>query len=118
MYIVNLGHLTYTHFLEAEPIPVHQNRFISEAALWVHWVHRGTLSASNNCQLYSMNAAAFQTITGQFEHVGLNPVDYAKSFVTHVNANPEAISDLSWRMELLRESALRAHGLHVVLPNP
>merc|ERR1712032_507187 len=94
MLAVRLGTLEYID-ADGSSMEVHAGQFISEAALWVPWVHQGMLRATADCQLCALNARTFQDIIGQFEHSDFDPREYACEFVDRLNEYPERVSDLT-----------------------
>lgn len=68
----------------------------SEAALWVPWVHRGTLRATDiACELLAIDAQKFQTLTLNYENVRVNARIYAQTFATWLNGLERSrLSDL------------------------
>merc|ERR1711920_1024689 len=83
MYIVKVGAFEYSD-VHDDTTTLTVGQYISEAALWVHWVHRGTLRAFQDCQVYFMDAGAFATITCQFAHDCYSPHDYATSWFDYI----------------------------------
>merc|ERR1712032_38983 len=82
---------------------VHEDKWVSEAPLWTHWVHLGTLEAAEDSRLHVLDAREFQEIVCQFEHMDFDPRTYAQHFVDALNgdgARVGAINDLSMGNEL------------------
>jgi len=62
MYFTMSGAGGYTVGYGADvPTEVGPRKLVSEGCLWVHWEHRGTLSACTACALAELSAAEFQT---------------------------------------------------------
>eukprot|EP00443_Scrippsiella_acuminata_P069913 CAMPEP_0115399448 /NCGR_PEP_ID=MMETSP0271-20121206/14842_1 /TAXON_ID=71861 /ORGANISM="Scrippsiella trochoidea, Strain CCMP3099" /LENGTH=723 /DNA_ID=CAMNT_0002823261 /DNA_START=170 /DNA_END=2337 /DNA_ORIENTATION=+ len=63
---VTSGEMTYYKDREANSVSlrlkVSTGFWVSEAALWVHWRHLGTLSANSDCELLAINAKAFRNV--------------------------------------------------------
>merc|ERR1712232_643471 len=80
VYVVGSGSMKYLP-ATGQWIPVQENDWLAEAALWTHWVHQGTLMATNNTRLTVVDAALFQKTSGHFDHGGLgfDPKLYAQA---------------------------------------
>mmetsp|Transcript_36903 Transcript_36903/g.68009 ORF Transcript_36903/g.68009 Transcript_36903/m.68009 type:complete len:146 (+) Transcript_36903:2-439(+) len=95
MYIVCMGNLEYTKVYGASCIVTHEDeQWVSEAALWTQWMHRGILKAMSNCRLVTLDATLFQDIVGGFEHLDFDPRKYAAQYVHHLNLNVDTVTDL------------------------
>merc|ERR1712032_964425 len=68
MLIVSHGRLRYTAVTGMRTI-VSDTQWVSEALLWLHWVHRGVLVAMSDSQLCVIDAKEFQAIVCSFEHI-------------------------------------------------
>jgi len=80
MYISIAGSLHYFFGEDGDEIvEVDPGDFISEAALWVSWEHRGRLVATCAAELVALNAAAFQGMQPRFGLAGLFR-EYAKRY--------------------------------------
>jgi len=84
MYIVTSGALQYIA-ADGEETDVTDGTSVSEAALWVHWMHRGMLRATSKCWLSTLDSKQFQAVVLQFDHQELNPKTYACEFVEDLN---------------------------------
>lgn len=93
MYIISRGKLDYKAGFSGQVTPVVVGQWVSEPSLWVQWVHRGTLSAVEDCLLFSLLSDEFQTIVGHFEHIDFDPRVYASAFVECLNEG-EDVTDL------------------------
>jgi len=80
MYVIVMGHMRYILPNGDGAMLAHSN-WLSEAALWIRWVHCGALRAAANSRLCTINAQDFQDIVAQFKHHGFQPSDYAADFV-------------------------------------
>lgn len=71
-------------------------RWISEPVLWVHWTHAGILRAVSDCQILSLSAEAFQSITSQFKLTWFHPAYYAAEYFMHLREAHDAaeLSDI------------------------
>lgn len=93
MYIICSGSCMYDHH-GGSRTQVGEGHWISEAALWTQWMHRGVLTASSNGRFCTVDAKLFQEIIGQFEHMDFDPTEYAAEFVSRLNQYDSEISDL------------------------
>lgn len=94
MYFVVKGALEYLGGWY-EAVPVLERQWISEAALWTRWQHRGTLAATGDAKIAVLDASSFQEIVVRFKASG--GVDlklYAADFVDFMNTADE-VSDLT-----------------------
>jgi len=93
LYILLRGVLAYKQSSE-DAVKVERDQWISEPCLYVNWTHRGTLSAAQDCGIFTLDAKEFQTIVVHFEHhSAINPMSYAMQFVDNLNKMSDA-SDL------------------------
>jgi len=96
MYVLTSGMLKYTR-VQGEPEDLAIGDFISEAALWVPWMHRGTLTSHSNSHVVQVDTEEFQRVALAFISgvVDLDPRIYAKRFVHEINKlGEEDITDL------------------------
>lgn len=85
MYILLHGLLAYKRNAE-DVVKAEGDQWVAEAALYVKWTHRGTLSAAHDCGMFTLFADEFQSIVLHFEHTtAINPVSYAWEFVNQLN---------------------------------
>lgn len=93
MYIISSGQLEYETSNENK-IPIGEDQWVSEATLWVEWMHRGSFSATSDCRLCVLDAKTFQHICSQFSHSNFDPQSYARDFVKTLNQEGSDASDL------------------------
>jgi len=93
MFIVSQGLLDYT-MASGSQADVEPGSWVSEASLWVTWIHLGTLRAVEDCFIYTIDAKEFQSIAGQFQHAEFDPRIYAQMFSDSLGELDE-LSDLS-----------------------
>jgi hypothetical protein len=79
-YIACSGLFEYLPF-NGDKQEVHEEDWLSEAALWSRWFHHGTLKSLCDGRLAVLDAKAFQEIVGQFEHTIYDPKSYATLYV-------------------------------------
>uniref|UniRef100_A0A7S2MMA8 Ion transport domain-containing protein n=1 Tax=Zooxanthella nutricula TaxID=1333877 RepID=A0A7S2MMA8_9DINO len=92
MYFVSTGRLTYTQGLEGNH-RVLSKQWLSEAALWTTWAHRGLLQARAECRLLAIDATRFTNIMSTFPT--LHPHAYGEKFVSSLReANPGSSSSI------------------------
>jgi len=90
LYILLRGLLAYKHG-SADVVRVETDQWVAEPCLYVDWTHRGTLSAAQDCGIFTLDAKEFQTIVVHFEHnTAINPMSYAKEFVDSLNMTADA----------------------------
>jgi hypothetical protein len=95
MFIVTKGRLQYTGTQgTAQLVTPHGGMVIAEAALWTSWMHRGILVAIGESSLMALDADKFKTIVTQFEHSGLDPIQYALRFLEQLNDLGDYASDI------------------------
>jgi len=92
MYFVTRGELTYDSIYGTSS-SVTEGQWISEATLWTHWMHRGVLTAANDCRVTRLDAQSFQDIASQFSHQQFDPKLYAEGYTAHLN-NSLQVTDL------------------------
>jgi len=111
MYFILDGRLDYEAYT-GDVLVVEKDDWISEAALWCQWTHRGVLQAGSNCKLAVLDSLSFQQIASQFDHTGLNLGEYATRYVRQLNRrNAADVLDFSRGIEesVLREMADDQH---------
>mmetsp|Transcript_78769 Transcript_78769/g.197927 ORF Transcript_78769/g.197927 Transcript_78769/m.197927 type:complete len:773 (+) Transcript_78769:106-2424(+) len=93
-YIVMKGTLDYRW--DSVPIQVSDKTWVAEAALWTaSWRHVGTLTATSDAKLFTLDVKGFQDIASSFNmHSTVDVKVYASDFVHHLNST-EAPNDLS-----------------------
>lgn len=82
MFFVRLGMLSYTQ-PHRDDESVGPGDYLAEATLWTHWMHRGTLRATTDSQLLTLDSEKFQEIVGPFPTQ--HPQCYACAFVEELN---------------------------------
>mmetsp|Transcript_15785 Transcript_15785/g.37126 ORF Transcript_15785/g.37126 Transcript_15785/m.37126 type:complete len:1074 (+) Transcript_15785:132-3353(+) len=92
-----------------------------EGALWTHWVHVGTLRATENAEVLAVKGDEFANATNSFFYVRMNACTYARLYVSRLNeiafGSPSAagmgITDLA-DMTLIntKHIAHEAFGIH------
>eukprot|EP00416_Gambierdiscus_australes_P007984 CAMPEP_0171144906 /NCGR_PEP_ID=MMETSP0766_2-20121228/146727_1 /TAXON_ID=439317 /ORGANISM="Gambierdiscus australes, Strain CAWD 149" /LENGTH=571 /DNA_ID=CAMNT_0011608787 /DNA_START=103 /DNA_END=1819 /DNA_ORIENTATION=- len=108
MAIVKSGRLRYAWgSIKAPTLTfVEEGAYIAEAALWVHWVHRGSLTVVEDSIVFHVAAESFQAIVSQFEQTSFDPSEYAEWFVAVMNTSKEELTDLP--LDKAKEKALSA----------
>merc|ERR1712113_33536 len=78
---------------------VEEGAWVSEAALWSHWIHVGKLEAEAGCQLMTVSATDLLQILPRRTLIGYMSRYYGRSFhVRLINATPP---HASWPSDLL-----------------
>lgn len=95
MYIVVSGHVQYCANVQqrdtvgAGPALVrrtlHGGKWLSEAALWTGWVHRGELRAVTDCLLFALDASGFARVISSHKSAHAFAAAYARRFVESLN---------------------------------
>jgi hypothetical protein len=96
MYIVCNGIMEYVPAAGAVT-EVSSEQWLSEGALWTHWMHRGVLKGTTDGRLCVLDAKLFAGIVSMFDDQAVDPKDYAVHYVDQLNeAEKEglAITDL------------------------
>eukprot|EP00928_Gymnodinium_smaydae_P038064 TRINITY_DN26328_c0_g3_i1.p1 TRINITY_DN26328_c0_g3~~TRINITY_DN26328_c0_g3_i1.p1 ORF type:complete len:818 (+),score=138.26 TRINITY_DN26328_c0_g3_i1:98-2551(+) len=107
MYFVHQGSLHYDHHYEE--VHVDKGKWLSEATLWTHWTHQGTLTAMVDSQLLCLSAQGFRDIVLHFDHpMNADPQLYGKYFVAELNHEEEP-HDL-FQAKFMRSSLHQAAG--------
>jgi len=83
MYVVCNGLLEYT--CAGGVFPLYAENWLSEGALWTHWMHRGKLKAVTDGRVCALDSNRFSDIVRTFEHADFNPRFYAVQFVNALN---------------------------------
>lgn len=98
-YIIVSGTLQYSTMDHGDVATVADKEWFSEASLWTEWMHRGTMTATNDCRFCVVRAQHFQDAATQFHTSNLEPKHYAAAFVSAMNcAHRDMISDLPTRL--------------------
>lgn len=123
MYIAMEGMFEYFR-VDGATVEISPVTWVSEASLWICWMHHGTLSARTNSRVAVLDAKNFANIVSQFQHPGFDPKRYAVEFAAGVNALEEDLSDIPcgleqrWlekafiRVRVKRPSKIYKQGLH------
>lgn len=94
MYVVINGHVQYCANVQqrdggAGPAVVrrtlHGGQWLSEAALWTGWVHRGELRAVTDCLLFALDASGFARVISSHKSAHAFAAAYARKFVEGLN---------------------------------
>jgi len=93
MMICRKGSLTYQWGSGGSEI-IDVGKWVSEAALWAVWNHRGLLTAREDSAMYYVDTREFQVIVNNYEIVFQDPGDYAREFVRSLNDTEEDVTDL------------------------
>eukprot|EP00928_Gymnodinium_smaydae_P013186 TRINITY_DN14819_c0_g1_i3.p1 TRINITY_DN14819_c0_g1~~TRINITY_DN14819_c0_g1_i3.p1 ORF type:complete len:582 (+),score=113.64 TRINITY_DN14819_c0_g1_i3:852-2597(+) len=110
MYFVCKGNLMYTA-VGTDIAALKEGSWISEAVLWVHWLHQGHLTAKGNCRLYVIEAVRFQRISSLFDYTDqFDPCDYARHFVTSLNELQGDINDMFMPDVQWQPASQHTHG--------
>uniref|UniRef100_A0A7S2MIW3 Cyclic nucleotide-binding domain-containing protein n=1 Tax=Alexandrium andersonii TaxID=327968 RepID=A0A7S2MIW3_9DINO len=94
MFIVCSGELTY-HYMSGAIAYVEVGHWISEATLWVNWVHQGMLKASSDCRLCRVDAAKFLDFTVRYDS-DFEIRRYARALVGAMNSGEMELSDMPY----------------------
>eukprot|EP00928_Gymnodinium_smaydae_P033009 TRINITY_DN23762_c0_g2_i1.p1 TRINITY_DN23762_c0_g2~~TRINITY_DN23762_c0_g2_i1.p1 ORF type:complete len:850 (+),score=183.48 TRINITY_DN23762_c0_g2_i1:320-2869(+) len=97
MRIVKAGLLLYTWGeteTEMEEESLKEGSWISEAALWTDWAHRGILSALKDSVVFSVDTKPFRDIIEKFAIAGFDLSAYAQGFIDRLNCTSEEVTDL------------------------
>merc|ERR1711920_1038379 len=99
MGIVVSGTLHYSTMDHGDVATVAEKEWFSEPSLWTDWMHRGTMTATNDCRFCVVKSLEFQDVATQFHTANLEPKHYARAFVEAMNcAHNDMISDLPFRL--------------------
>jgi len=95
MYVIISGHAQYIaniHPRDAGPggqtqtrRTLHGGQWVSEAALWTSWVHRGELRAVTDCLLFAVDASGFASVISNHKSAHQFAASYARKFVEGLN---------------------------------
>lgn len=96
MYVVVSGHVQYSASVQprdaaagAAPAQVrrtlHGGQWLSEAALWTGWVHRGELRVVTDCLLFALDASGFARVISSHKSAHQFAAEYARKFVEGLN---------------------------------
>jgi len=94
MYFVVSGQLQYTTYEIQAQRMLRTGEWLSEAALWTSWVHRGELRVVvSDCLLFALDASGFARVVSSHKAAHVTAAAYARSFVEGLNKGPQ--TDLS-----------------------
>mmetsp|Transcript_18993 Transcript_18993/g.60294 ORF Transcript_18993/g.60294 Transcript_18993/m.60294 type:complete len:357 (-) Transcript_18993:62-1132(-) len=96
MYVIVSGHALYSASVQprdaavgAGPAQVrrtlHGGQWLSEAALWTGWVHRGELRVVTDCLLFALDASGFARVISSHKLAHQFAAAYARKFVEGLN---------------------------------
>jgi len=96
MYVIVSGHAQYSASVQtrdaamgAGPAQVrktlHGGQWLSEAALWTGWVHRGELRVVTECLLFALDASGFARVISSHKSAHQFAAAYARKFVEGLN---------------------------------
>lgn len=95
MYVIVSGHAQYT-FQPRDGVgppqvrrTLHGGQWLSEAALWTGWVHRGELRVVTDCLLFALDASGFARVISSHESAHRFAAAYARKFVEGLNRGPQ-----------------------------
>lgn len=106
MFFVTQGVFGYMSVSDGKVL-LREGMWVSEAPLWVPWVHRGLLVAVEDSELCTLDVNLFHEIVVQFEHIGFDPQVYAQRFVNDINLHVREVTDISGCREVM--TAQQAH---------
>eukprot|EP00930_Biecheleria_cincta_P083365 TRINITY_DN7294_c0_g1_i1.p1 TRINITY_DN7294_c0_g1~~TRINITY_DN7294_c0_g1_i1.p1 ORF type:complete len:1209 (-),score=177.78 TRINITY_DN7294_c0_g1_i1:267-3788(-) len=85
MYILEAGLMTYT-LRETMNFEVSSGSYLSEAALWCIWNHRGDAVAVADCKVLFLDAEAMLEALGKYDHPRQLALAYGRRFHSHLQA--------------------------------
>lgn len=96
MYVIINGHVQYCASVQQRDAPagsapalvkrtLHGGQWLSEAALWTGWVHRGELRGITDCLLVGLDATSFARIISSHKSAHAFAAAYARKFVEGLN---------------------------------
>jgi len=68
-------------------------QWLSEAALWTAWIHRGELRPITDCLFFALEASGFARVISSHQSAHIFAAAYARKFVDGLNRSPQ--SDLA-----------------------
>merc|ERR1719428_2202963 len=74
---------------------LNEGDWCSEACLWAHWVHAGTMHAVEMTNLLAIDAEKFVSVTMKHTMVMQSTSLYAQRFVRNLNTSMQSLNDLS-----------------------
>ena len=96
MYVIISGHAQYNASMQARDgspgasmshirRTLHSGQWLSEAALWTGWVHRGELRVVTDCMLVALDASGFARVISSHKSAHQYAAQYARRFVESLN---------------------------------
>jgi len=86
MYVIISGQVQYIcASTQPQRQTLHSGRWVSEAALWTGWVHRGELRATSDCLLFALDASGFAKVISSHKSAHAFAAQYARKFVEGLN---------------------------------
>eukprot|EP00405_Crypthecodinium_cohnii_P033630 CAMPEP_0206532502 /NCGR_PEP_ID=MMETSP0325_2-20121206/4421_1 /ASSEMBLY_ACC=CAM_ASM_000347 /TAXON_ID=2866 /ORGANISM="Crypthecodinium cohnii, Strain Seligo" /LENGTH=337 /DNA_ID=CAMNT_0054028993 /DNA_START=28 /DNA_END=1038 /DNA_ORIENTATION=- len=96
MYVIISGHVQYCATVPQRDAPpgsppaivkrtLRGGQWLSEAALWTGWVHRGELRAVTDSLLFALDAAGFARVISSHKSAHTYAAAYARKFVEGLN---------------------------------
>eukprot|EP00932_Pfiesteria_piscicida_P011897 SRR837773.23152.p1 GENE.SRR837773.23152~~SRR837773.23152.p1 ORF type:complete len:360 (-),score=83.37 SRR837773.23152:16-1068(-) len=96
MYVIISGHVQYSATVPQRDAPagamptivkrtLRGGQWLSEAALWTSWVHRGELRAVTDCLLFALDASGFARVISSHKSAHNYAAAYARKFVEGLN---------------------------------
>jgi len=95
MYVVISGHAQYNASMQPRDgactsmshirRTLHSGQWLSEAALWTGWVHRGELRVVTDCMLVALDASGFARVISSHKSAHQFAAAYARKFVESLN---------------------------------
>eukprot|EP00746_Dinoflagellata_sp_MGD_P112159 gnl/MRDRNA2_/MRDRNA2_49120_c0_seq1.p1 gnl/MRDRNA2_/MRDRNA2_49120_c0~~gnl/MRDRNA2_/MRDRNA2_49120_c0_seq1.p1 ORF type:complete len:321 (+),score=42.46 gnl/MRDRNA2_/MRDRNA2_49120_c0_seq1:3-965(+) len=79
--------------------PLRKGDWVSEACLWAHFLHAGTMIAVEMCNLLAINAGAFATITSKTGNILPYVSKYADKYVEEFNSLTPSDGDLAHELK-------------------
>jgi len=117
MYFVHVGSMEYVRldFRDEETKEfLKEGQRASEPALWMHWLHCGTLSAKCSCEVLELDSEGFRTILLTHDRSLSFLSRYALLFHEHMSHTKDWATDL-WNQNVLESLAEAAEGRKVYL---
>mmetsp|Transcript_75927 Transcript_75927/g.180497 ORF Transcript_75927/g.180497 Transcript_75927/m.180497 type:complete len:1076 (-) Transcript_75927:92-3319(-) len=114
-YLVVGGRLRYIQTPQSSMVQcttetfAEKDSWISEAALWTHWTHVGTVEASTVTELMRINASEMVSILQKNQVVFLLAADYCRAFANKVTTAMPPVAD--WPNDLRVPFADYAHNV-------
>lgn len=110
MWFVVSGTLNYKSDRQISPIPISmtEGTWLSEACLWVHWVHNGIGTTASECDVLALDSSKFQDVFKD----DVTVKHYAVAFWSHFMSHPVDLTDVwadeEWLFQWSTEALLTA----------